>query len=589
MSRWSGYELLRELGEPDLIGAPADLSDLAVVGTDAPGERFLPFPSDPRCRMYVAKHADVGDPAQHRFVQPILARQPSGKGELLGLESRTWSSTPATVKGTAKAMPRPTGLEAESKLRPQLPFDTILAPDAIGAGAARALSAATVTLPVRLAVIDARCDGWGALTQVDEQALHRPYGDNHFPRADGAPARHSSGLGHGTLLARVVERIAPATLLGLFEVPRVGNGPLDATDLAAAIGRAAWDWHADIILLPMAEGAWGTPPQLREAVRQAALAGRAGKGIAILCATNRVSANANTGGHSATMSLDDLCNHPLVVGVGACTREGAWYWLGEPVSRLGPGVEVTAPGEALIVEERSGQIADDSSLASALTAATLALVLKVSPELTADELRRLLRLTALRRAADDNGAHPLGARLNERDRLGHNLKVGYGKLRADRAVYAALDPLCHSLLSTRDAEERDDGWLRDLFQRWEETLHRDRQLPVVSSYLQRRASLARRLAREPALEDAAGFLARHLRAIARWGDPLWPKGPTSLLAFDDRLVELADLISGPGAPEADAAFGRLLRALLLSRPEAAVHWLADALGMSRNDEDAAGG
>ncbi|MFY0575134.1 S8 family serine peptidase [Cystobacter fuscus] len=201
--------------------------------------------------------------------------------------------------------------------------------------------------------------------------------------------------GHGVVMAAAVEAVAPGVRLGLFEIPLAHDAFLHVTDLAAALARAVGEWRADVVLVAMAHGGWGVPAHLRAILRGCARSGRGGRGALIVCCTGRIDQNRDVHGDSAVLASDDFNAQPWVLPVAACGLGGGWYRLhGTPLGRLGPSVELCAPGE-LVTFPAIGA-ADDSSLAAALVAGTAARMVAIHPELRLTELRQLLRATAVK-------------------------------------------------------------------------------------------------------------------------------------------------------------------------------------------------
>ena len=90
---------------------------------------------------------------------------------------------------------------------------------------------------------------------------------------DRARARHRDG---GRRDGR-----RPDAHVGLFQIAGVGDAArpyLAPVDLAAAVAAAVEGWRADVVLIAMSDGAWGTPGYLRDVLREAARtrAGRPG-------------------------------------------------------------------------------------------------------------------------------------------------------------------------------------------------------------------------------------------------------------------------------------------------------------------------
>ena len=127
---------------------------------------------------------------------------------------------------------------------------------------------------IRVAVIDVAFDELAALPAPAEGPIRVGLpGDDATSRAD-APA---IGPGHGTAMAGVVLAVCPGAHVGLFQIAGVGGAArpyLAPVDLAAAVAAAVGGWQADVVLIAMSDGAWGTPRYLRDVLREAARRGR---------------------------------------------------------------------------------------------------------------------------------------------------------------------------------------------------------------------------------------------------------------------------------------------------------------------------
>src|SRR5262252_8209533 len=319
---------------------------------------------------------------------------------------------------------------------------------------------------VRVAVIDVTFDEIAALPEpVDgpmRVGLHDDQ-DRDGPRA--------MGPGHGTQMTGVILAQCPGARVGLFQIAGIAGAArpyLAAVDLAAAVAAAVGTWQADVVLIAMSDGAWGTPRYLREILREAARCGRGGRGTPIFCSVGDPSRNHARQDDSAALGADDLASQPWVQAIAACDAGGRWYRVypdyecpgaaqaaGATYNRFGPAVALAALGEP---RRWSARIAsDDSSQASALAAAAAARVLGANRDLSAAELRALLALTADTPATVDDG-RGLGAGVfDARDRLGHSFKIGNGVVNAGAARLAAADPLCLALLATRAVPDCDPG------------------------------------------------------------------------------------------------------------------------------------
>jgi hypothetical protein len=275
-------------------------------------------------------------------------------------------------------------------------------------------------------------------------------------------------------MAGVVLAECPGARVGLFQIPEVAAAArpyLAPADLAAAIAAAVGAWSADVVLIAMSDGAWGTPRYLRDVLREAARCGRRGRGAFIVCSVGDPSRNHVRQDDSATLGADDLASQPWVHAVAACDGRGRWYRVypgyacagpangngdggnGATYNRLGPAVALAALGEPRRWSKHIA--ADDSSQASAMVAGAAARVLQENRDLTVAELRALLALTADVPGAVDDGRGLAAGAFDARDRLGHNFKIGHGVVNARAGCLAAADPVCLALFATRTIPDGD--------------------------------------------------------------------------------------------------------------------------------------
>ena len=359
-------------------------------------------------------------------------------------------------------------------------------------------------------------------------------------------ARPAIAPGHGTAMAGVVLAQCPRARVGLFQIPGVAGAArpyLAPADLAAAIAAAVGAWAADVVLIAMSDGAWGTPRYLRDVLREAARCGRRGRGASIFCSVGDPSRNHVRQDDSATLGADDLASQPWVHAVAACDGGGRWYRVypgyacpgpangnagnGATYNRLGPAVALSALGEP---RRWTGEIAaDDSSQASAVVAGAAARVLEENRGLSVVELRALLALTADVPGAVDGGRGLAAGVFDARDRLGHNFKIGHGVVNARAGCLAAADPICLALLATRavpDAGETSPDGMDPspaiaLARAWQLAVRRAarRRNPLARQYLRLAGRLSRLFLTSLEVQQALCWLARHLRALAeaaRW-------------------------------------------------------------------------
>lgn len=493
-----------------------------------------------------------------RFIQPLVCRRrghPSPGVGYIGVDSRVWMSERHVHQPSARELPRPP-MEEQLEIglpRPRLSVATLLR--AIGLSSPNASAVAWdghPRPPVRVAVIDMDCGGWGSLRGMDEASLHlTPAGQwLRFPRSQQPPEPMQPMAGHGVVMAAAVEAVAPGVRLGLFEIPFAHASYVHGTDLAAALARAVEDWGADVVLVAMTHGGWGTPAHLRAILRGCARSGRGGRGAIIVCCTGRIDQNRDLHGDSTSLAGDDFNAQPWVIPVAACGLMGGWYRVhGHPLGRLGPSVELCAPGE--LVTFPSVGAADDSSLAAALVAGVAARMVATHPALNLVELRQLLRATALELPSEEDRAAPgLEANgFNEWDRSGHNFKLGYGRVDALGACLAAADPVCYALLATRRSLSVQPGPSSagvelEAARGWESHLRNlSPRSGLAWRYLALRGYLVPLVLRAPALQDALFWLARHIRALRLYGPPAWPDDGTDHAALNDRCLHVLEVLA----------------------------------------------
>jgi len=419
--------------------------------------------------------------------------------------------------------------------------------------------------------------------------------------------------GHGTAMAGVVLAECPGARVGLFQITGAADAArpyLAPADLAAAVAAAVGAWHADVVLIAMSDGAWGTPRYLRDVLREAARGGRGGRGASIFCSVGDPSRNHAREDDSAALGADDLASQPWVHAVAACDGRGRWYRVypnyacpgpangnasahadnagnganGATYNRLGPAIALAALGEP---RRWSEQIAsDDSSQATAVAAAAAARVLQQNRDLSAVELRALLALTADVPGAVDGGRGLAAGAFDARDRLGHSFKIGHGVVNAPAACLAAADPVCLALLATRAVPDVEvprgaphpDPLPRSpslaLAEAWRHGVEQAarRRDPFARRYLRLAGRVSRLFLTSLPVQEALCWLARHVRALAetaRW--TLWQaQHHGALLERIRHACEAARDALGPGDRATTAALRRLEMALSGPGADAAV-------------------
>jgi hypothetical protein len=452
------------------------------------------------------------------------------------------------------------------------------------------------TAAIRVAVVDIAFDRLAALPSFVDGPMRVGLpgdGDGDGDAGDDQSPRPAIAPGHGTAMAGVVLAECPGARVGLFQIPAVAGAArpyLAPVDLAAAVAAAVGVWHADVVLIAMSDGAWGTPRYLRDVLREAARCGRRGRGTSIFCSVGDPSRNHARADDSAALGADDLASQPWVHAVAACTSQGRWYRVyqnydcpgpanananGATYNRLGPAVALAASGEPRRWSEQIA--ADDSSQASAVAAAAAARVLQENRHLSAAELRALLALTADVPGAVDGGRGLAAGAFDARDRLGHSFKIGHGMVNARAACLAAADPICLALFATRavpdvKASVRGESPALALARAWRLGVRRAarRRNPLARQYLRLAGRLSRLFLTSLAVQEALCWLARHIWALsetAHWS--FWREQHHGALVERIRhACEAAREALGPA--DGPTAAGLLLLEMALTDPAAGV-------------------
>lgn len=371
---------------------------------------------------------------------------------------------------------------------------------------------------------------------------------------------------HGDLMVAILREVLAGTQFQIRRlrlppgVPALGGASsyLLPTYLAIALamavdpcGNAVDRPPADIVLIAMSSGEWGTPPQLDATLRAAGKEGREGRGTLVVCSTGRPSDNRQPVAEnylSAALGADEVAAHPDALAVGPCDLRGRWlrrlegrttrvrpadaHGVAAIAGRMGPSVEVVAPGVFTALPgdgaaaDESGTV-DESSMASALVAGVAGLILQSSPNLSSQDVRLLLRETAWVPLHVDMLEGPEATTLSRFDRSGHSFKVGAGMVNALGAVLSARDPLCQAFIrAAPPSSPPEQGMLfadfslhvAAFFDTWldDPTIaggKLDLGDELALGYLHHRSDIARQLLRSFELRHQMDWLARHLRAI----------------------------------------------------------------------------
>lgn len=199
------------------------------------------------------------------------------------------------------------------------------------------------------------------------------------------------------------------------------------TTLARAVAYAAvpatevegsTDPGADILVSSLGpNGAdWDLTRVLEIALEFAAAQGRRGKGLPVFWAASN--------GRNVDISKDEVVSHPDVIAVVRSDNRDR-----EDNAARGPKVELIAPGVDVFSTSSGGgyDTSTGTSFAAPCAAGCAALVLAVNPELTRDELRKVMR----------ESADHIGGPGVVYDAQGHNDDYGFGRVNAARAVSLA--------------------------------------------------------------------------------------------------------------------------------------------------------
>jgi subtilisin family serine protease len=174
---------------------------------------------------------------------------------------------------------------------------------------------------------------------------------------------------------------------------------------------------ADVIVSSLGpNGAnWALTTVLDNAINFAARQGRRGRGTPIFWASSN--------GNNVDIAQDQVVSHPQVIAVGRSRRNDV-----EDNSARGAQLDFLAPGVSVVSTGSGGGTRTDTgtSFAAPLSAGVGALALAVNPDLSGDDVCRVMRASC-----DKVGGVAYGAQ-------GHNVDYGYGRVNAFRTVMRAL-------------------------------------------------------------------------------------------------------------------------------------------------------
>jgi subtilisin family serine protease len=321
------------------------------------------------------------------------------------------------------------------------------------------------------------------LAHPDLQGAGKIVAPRDLKNKDELPTPNADYENHGTAVAGVA--LAEETGKGIVGIapgcslmPIQTTGFLDDTSI-----EQMFDWAiaqgADVISCSWSPAAVYFPLSRRisQAINRAATQGRNGKGCVVLFSAGN--ANRPLEGQveesgwarnlikGVTSWLSGFAIHPDVITVSACTSlsQKAAYsnWgahisvaapsnnappnmaLSEGTFDTGPPIRADLVGRAVLTSDRTGDkgyTQDDytgfggTSSACPLVAGIVGLMLSVNPDLTANEVKKLLQATT-DKIVDKTPDPQLGKAYGTYDSKGHSLWFGHGKVNAYQAVKAA--------------------------------------------------------------------------------------------------------------------------------------------------------
>ncbi len=190
-----------------------------------------------------------------------------------------------------------------------------------------------------------------------------------------------------------------------------------AADPRMEVATASVAAGADVIVSSLGpNGAnWALTSVLNNAILFATRQGRRGRGTPVFWASSN--------GNNVDIALDQVVSHPNVIAVGRSRRNDV-----EDNSARGAQLDFLAPGVNVVSTASGGgsRTATGTSFAAPLAAGVGALALAVNPDLSAEELCRVMRASC-----DKIGGVTY-------DATGHHVDYGYGRINAFRTVMRAL-------------------------------------------------------------------------------------------------------------------------------------------------------
>ena len=274
----------------------------------------------------------------------------------------------------------------------------------------------------------------------------RDFGGDDFDPTPVRNGRGSAGDNHGTACAGVA--VADENARGGVGIaPRCGLIPIRTSgrirsDTIEDLFDFAWRHGADVISC-----SWGVnnafftlSTRMKRAITKAATKGRGGKGCVILFAAGNENSPVD-GTKNGRRVRSGFAIHPHVMAIAASTSQD----LRSHYSNFGPEIWVSAPssgrgGRGILTTDRSGSVGYEegdytindpfggTSSSTPLVAGICGLMLSVNPNLTATDVREILKETSDKiDLANGNYSN------------GHSPLYGWGRVNAFRAVTEAAN------------------------------------------------------------------------------------------------------------------------------------------------------
>ncbi len=302
-----------------------------------------------------------------------------------------------------------------------------------------------------------------------------------FQNSDFDPSPESSSDNHGTACAGVA--VAEENGLGVVGIaPNCALMPIRMTgflDDNSIESQFEWAMEngASVVSCSWGAASINYPLSLRQAnvLRRLATEGRDGKGIVICFASGNANRPVNGTVDEKEWPNDSLSGptdwlggyaaSEYVIAVSACTsqnKKSAYSNWGDEISVAAPSnnghpgigssityprIRTSLPGRGIVTTDRVGSPGYSSSdytfsfggtsSACPLVAGVAALVLSANPDLTAQEVKDILEITA-DKIVDNSEDPQLGNSFGTYDENGHSKWFGNGKVNAEKAVKEAI-------------------------------------------------------------------------------------------------------------------------------------------------------